>query len=281
MASMLFGLIGHPVAHSLSPKMHEASFRALHLAAEYRAMDVPPEKVRETVLQLREEGYLGVNVTVPHKTAVIPLMDSLDLSAQRLGAVNTIRMDPDGKMVGFNTDASGFLADLRASLGVMPMGKRVMVVGCGGAGRALAIACAVTGANRVALANRTVSKAQALAEEIQALPDSAGCPVTALSDDRGEWVETAKGADLVLQCTTAGLHADDVSILPKEAFHSGQYLYDIVYTAPMTPTMLVAHEAGAWVANGLGMLVRQGAASFRIWTGMEANLAAMRMAVGG
>ena len=274
-----FGLLGHPVAHSLSPVMHEASFRALRLEADYRCFDVEPDRLSEQVRRCRDEGFLGLNVTVPHKQAVVELMDDLDISARRLGAVNTIRFDPDGKMTGFNTDASGFLADLRASFGVMPMGMRSLVVGCGGAGRAVAIACALGGCAHLALANRTVAKAETVAWEIAALSEPAGDRTRVLPSDRSAWVEAARDAELIIQCTTAGLAEGDAPVLPVEAFRRGQYLYDLVYTRAETPTIRTARAGGAWAVNGLGMLVHQGAAAFRIWTGREANLAAMRMAV--
>ena len=276
-----FGLLGHPVAHSLSPVMHAASFRALGLEADYRCFDVPPERLSEQILRCRDEGFLGLNVTVPHKRAAVGQMDHLDISARRLGAVNTIRFDPDGTMTGFNTDASGFLADLRAAFGLMPMGQQILVVGCGGAGRAIAIACALGGCDRLALANRTAAKAEALAREIAALSTPAGERTEALPADPDAWVAAARTADLVVQCTPSGLAEGDEPVLPAEAFRRGQFLYDLVYTHPETPTMRAARAGGAWAVNGLGMLVHQGAASFRIWTGREANLSAMRMAVEG
>lgn len=274
-----FGLMGHPVGHSLSPRMHEASFRALHLRAAYELFDVPPDQLKDKLNQLRDQGYAGLNVTVPHKQAVLPLMDEVDPSALRLGAVNTIRIDPDGKMTGFNTDASGFMADLSSEFGLLPFQKSILIVGCGGAGRALAIACVMAGCSHLALANRTVAKAEALKEEITKLTEGTSCPIKVPPFDNQSWIQASRKADLIVHCTTCGLGADDQSLLPGEAFHKGQYLYDIVYTSPITPTMKVARSAGAWVANGLGMLVRQGAASFRIWTGRDANISAMKMAV--
>ena len=276
-----FGLLGHPVAHSLSPVMHEASFRALRLEADYRCFDVTSDQLAERIRRCRDEGFLGLNVTVPHKRAAFELMDACDLSAQRLGVVNTIRFDPDGTMTGFNTDASGFLADLRAQFSLMPMGKRILVIGCGGAGRAIAIACALGGCARLALANRTVEKAETVAREIAVLSEAAGERTGVLPSDQTAWTDAAREVDLVVQCTTAGLAEGDAPVLPAEAFRRGQFLYDLVYTQSETPTMRAARAGGAWAVNGLGMLVHQGAASFRIWTGREANLAAMRMAVEG
>ena len=270
-----FGLLGHPVAHSLSPVMHEASFRALHLDAEYVTIDVAPESLGEGLLACRDEGFAGLNVTVPHKCAILPLMDALDVSAERMGAVNTVRFDEGGRMTGFNTDSFGFLSDLRAEAGITPMGKKVLVLGCGGAGRAIAVTCAGAGCSCLSLANRTEERARDVAAELAGLP----IPVKVLPPEREGWIKAAREADLIVHCTTCGLKPGDESILPPEAFHAGQFVYDIVYTQPRTPILKAARSKGAWTVNGIGMLMRQGAASFRIWSGREANLSAMRMAL--
>ena len=273
-----FGLLGHPVAHSLSPVMHAASFRSLGLDADYRCIDVPPEALGECLSACRREGFQGLNLTVPHKEAAVALMDRLDRSVGLYGAVNTVRIDSQG-FVGFNTDAEGFLEDLSVNRHMSPEGRNVLILGCGGAGRALAIACARGGASDVALANRTVAKAeQVLADIVQRLPEAAAS-VRVLPYDLATWAENCRESDLVVQCTTAGLHADDASVLPSEAFRKGQLLYDIVYTQRMTPTMRAALTAGADVMNGVGMLVYQGAAAFSIWTGMAADTRAMRAAL--
>ena len=167
-----FGLFGHPVKHSLSPAMHEASFRSLGLEAEYVCFDVPPEELGERLAACCEAGFNGLNLTIPHKEAAVPLMSRLDASARLFGAVNTVRI-VDGGFTGFNTDADGFLCDLRLSRNMTPEGLRVLILGCGGAGRALAIACVREGASEVGLANRTDFKASSLAEEIgRLLPGS-------------------------------------------------------------------------------------------------------------
>jgi shikimate dehydrogenase len=149
-----FGLFGHPVAHSLSPVMHAASFRSLGIDAEYLCFDVSPEALAARLDACRDGGLNGLNLTVPHKAAAVALMDRLDRSAHLFGAVNTVRIDA-GKLTGFNTDAEGFLEDLAVNCRVTPEDRRVLILGCGGAGRALAIACASRGASEVMLANRT------------------------------------------------------------------------------------------------------------------------------
>ncbi|MBP7637250.1 MAG: shikimate dehydrogenase [Kiritimatiellae bacterium] len=273
-----FALLGHPVKHSLSPVMHEASFRALGIAAEYGCMDVPTDALGACLSACRAQGYAGLNVTVPHKAAALAWMDRLDASAHLYGAVNTVRIDAAG-LTGVNTDAEGFLEDLAVNHRLSPEAARVVILGCGGAGRALAIACAHRGADEVVLANRTLAKAEQVAAEIvDRVPDSSA-EIRVLAPEPGAWAAACREADLVVQCTTAGLHADDAPLLPPEAFRRGQFLYDIVYTQRVTPTMRSALAAGADAANGAGMLVYQGAAAFREWTGRDADTGAMRAAL--
>lgn len=273
-----FGLFGHPVAHSLSPVMHGASFRALGLDAEYRCFDVSPEQLADQLIARRAEGFSGLNLTVPHKSAAVALMDRLDRSVHLFGAVNTVRFDTNG-MTGFNTDAEGFLEDLAVNFRMTPEGLSIFIVGCGGAGGALAIACANRGAAEVFLANRTVAKAGQVACDIaERVPDSQTA-VRVLPYDCEEWISACRRSDLVVQCTTAGLRPDDAPVLPPDAFRNGQLLYDIVYTQRVTPTMRSALTAGAEAVNGAGMLVYQGAAAFAIWTGLTADTRAMRAAL--
>ena len=267
------GLFGHPVSHSLSPRMHAASFRALGIQAEYTAFDVLPDALAERLEACRRDGFDGLNLTLPHKTAALALMTRVDPIAQLAGAINAVRFGADG-LTGFNTDITGFLAALREDCGITPGGLRVLVVGCGGAGRAVALACAQSGAATITLANRSEAKAQQLAQDLARVPGNrsrictAGTPCATLAASRE--------ADLVVQCTSAGLHAGDAPALPQEAFRAGQVVYDVVYTAPVTPTLRVAQAAGATTANGLGMLVHQGAHAFKIWTGLDADIQAMR-----
>ncbi|MBR4172626.1 MAG: shikimate dehydrogenase [Kiritimatiellae bacterium] len=268
-----FGLFGHPVRHSLSPVIHQASFRALGLDATYECFDVPPESLGDALEMCRVEGFKGINLTVPHKVAAVPFMNRLDRYAELFGAVNTVRFEPDGSMSGFNTDGIGFCRDLEIVGGVTPATRRVLILGCGGAGRALAISCAMHGAEEVILLNRTEEKAEAVAREISAACPECRTRVVPFSAE--EWIDAAQQADIIVQCTTTGLNPEDVSVLPAEAFHKGQVFYDIVYVLPVTPTMAAAASAGCKVINGAGMLVRQGAESFRIWTGREPDENAM------
>ena len=266
-----FAVLGHPINHSFSPIMHEASFRALNYDASYTRRDVPPETLSGALKALADEGFTGVNLTIPHKQLALPMMDELTPEAVRLGAVNTVRFE-NGKYYGHNTDGAGFLAAVKTMLGFEPAGKRVAIIGCGGAGRAVALSLGYAGAKSFALLDVDSARAQQLAQELQAQ-----CNAQATPASHAELRE----ADLVAQCSPSGL-----AILPEPAalasdFRAGQVLYDIVIPpgSPITPTMREAQKAGVQCANGVRMLVEQGALSFTFWTGLEADREAMFQAV--
>lgn len=273
-----FGIFGFPITHSLSPVMHTASFRSLGLDAEYIAFEVTPEALARTLKACQAEGFCGLNMTIPHKTAVIPLIDRVDPVAALAGAVNTVRFDADGKTSGFNTDIGGFLTDLKESCGCAPEGKRILLVGCGGAGRAIALGCVRAGAATVFLANRTEARAHEVAALLK--PVATRTAVEVLPSDPAYWCSTARTCDVIINGTSAGLHAEDVSPLPAAAFCPNQVVYDLVYSPTRsTPFLRCAWAQGARGVDGLGMLIHQGAEAFRIWTGRDADIAAMRAAV--
>lgn len=277
-----FALLGHPVRHSLSPLMHAASFRALGFAGSYQTIEVVPAELANALRECAARGYQGLNLTVPHKSAALELMDQLDASARLYSAVNTVRIDAHG-LTGYNTDAVGFTEDLTQEYRQELRGRCVMIVGCGGAGRAIAIACAQQGVAELYLANRTLVRAERVAREIEALAVEAAVAhttkVVVVPSTPDAWIAQARQAQVIVQCTTAGLRDVDQAVLPPTAFHVGQFLYDIVYNRRVTPTMAAALKAGAKAVNGLGMLVCQGAAAFTIWTGLKADSTAMRTAL--
>ena len=250
-----FAVLGHPINHSFSPVMHTASFRSIGFDGEYVRLDVPPEMLGDALKALADEGFSGVNLTIPHKMLALPMMDALTPEAQRLGAVNTVRF-AQGRMEGHNTDGPGFLAAAKATLGVAPAGPACAVIGCGGAGRAIAITLAHAGAKRIGLLDLDRPRAEALAAELRA----PGFAAQAIGRD------ALRAADFLAT-------ADEL--------RAGQALYDIVIPPrhPQTPTMREAAKAGARAANGVRMLVEQGALSFTSWTGLEDDRAAMLRAV--
>lgn len=273
----LYAVLGHPVAHSLSPAMHNANFASLGMDAVYAAFDVTPEDLPAVMPAMRRMGFGGVNLTIPLKGAALTLCDRLAPSATALGGVNTVVFGSAG-IEGHNTDGIGFLRSLATEARLDVAGRSVLVLGAGGAGRGLALACAGAGAARIVLANRTASRCEEVASAIAGLAPST--TVERLPADARGWAAAAVTCELIIHATSQGMHPGESPVLPPAAFHRGQVLYDAVYTAPLTPIMQAAAAAGATVLNGLGMLLHQGAESFRIWTGREPDLQAMATAIG-
>lgn len=272
-----YAVLGHPIGHTLSPVMHNAAFKSLGLDAIYLAFDVAPENLMEVLPSMASMGFRGVNLTVPLKEVAFRGIEDLGDSARRLGAVNTVEILANGSLRGHNTDGDGFLLAIEEAFGLSVKGRSVFVLGSGGAGRAVAITCAAAGASSLAVADMDEARATALAEEIRGQnPATVANPV---EDSAEAWMAAARGADLVVQATPVGMKRDDPSLLPAEAFRKGQALYDLVYMYPETAAMREARSAGADAANGLGMLLHQGASAFTIWTGTPAATGVMRLAL--
>ena len=268
-----FYVLGHPIAHSYSPIMHNASFRAIGYEAVYDKLDVPPKELTSALRRLQSEGCVGVNLTVPLKEIAVPLMTELSPRARRLQAVNTVRITASG-FYGDNTDADGLLDDLVGHYGFTLKGLSVAVIGCGGAGRAIAAALAEAGAE-LTLLNRSRDRLQAVAVELN--------PAKAFAIGEPGWDKALHQVSLIIQCTPAGIRSGDEAVLPAEHFHPGQFLYDIVIRprSLTTPTLDAALAAGAKGCNGIGMLVGQGARAFTVWTGLQADRMAMEQAIRG
>ena len=276
----LVGLIGWPVGHSRSPAMHNAAFAALGLDWCYVPLPVNPEpasRVGDAVRGLRALGLAGANVTVPHKQAVIPYLDELSPAAQAIGAVTTIVVHPDGQLTGDNTDAPGFIADLRDH-GIEPADRRALVLGAGGSARAVVYGLAEAGAATVTIANRTVARANELIADLQ--PRLPACPLhsCALPDDLPT---VAARADIVINCTSLGMtpYVDGLPWLPDLPFRADQACYDLVYNPRDTRLMQQARAGGAHTVGGIGMLVWQGAVAFARWTGVTPPVDIMRQAI--
>ncbi|NJN84148.1 MAG: shikimate dehydrogenase [Caldilineaceae bacterium] len=277
--TQIVGLIGWPVSHSVSPLMHNAAFDALGLNWSYLPLPVatePPHLVAEAVRGVRGLGLVGANVTVPHKQAVMPHLDALTPAARAIGAVNTIRVQHDGQLLGDNTDARGFIADLHEH-GVNPFGQQVLVLGAGGSARAVVYGLAEAGAASIAILNRTVTKAQELADAMgRAWPN---CKLSAhtLPDDLPK---LAFSATLIVNCTSLGM-TPQVERWPwhdEASLGRQQAVYDLVYNPPKTRLLQAAADAGAQAIGGIGMLVWQGAIAFELWTGQPAPVDVMRAA---
>ena len=272
-----FAVLGHPIGHTLSPIMHNASIEALGIDAVYLAFDVHPDRLMQVLPAMGTMGFKGVNLTVPLKEVAFRGLTDLAPSARNLGAVNTVQYLPDGNMRGHNTDGQGFLAAIDEAFKSRIKGLKVFVLGSGGAGRAVAITCAVEGAREVVVTDVERERAERLAKEIGDKTPLVG--VRPVPPDPAVWTSACREADLVVQATPVGMKREDVSLLPSEAFRKGQLAFDLIYMYPETPFMRAAHSVGAAAANGLGMLLHQGAAAFTIWTGNRASVPAMRNAL--
>jgi shikimate dehydrogenase len=270
----LVGVIGSPIAHSLSPLLHTAAFVALGLDATWRslAFEVAPGQAGDALNAMRRADISGLSVTMPHKADVAALVDDCTEVARRLGAVNCI-VNRDGVLLGTNTDGAGFVASLARGAGFTPGGRRCVVIGAGGAARAVVLALADAGASQVAIVNRTPERAAAAA----ALAGPAG---TVVPGEENAQVEAVQLADLVVNATPLGMAgaspegAAPWSIAPQ-LLHAGQVAADLIYAPRPTRWLAEAAVAGAEAVDGLGMLVHQAAAQLELWTGELAPVEAM------
>ncbi len=273
----LVGIIGWPVKHSLSPAMHNAAFVARGMDWAYVPLPVPPQWVKDALLGLRALGFRGANVTVPHKERVMSHLDYIAPEAQAIGAVNTVVVEEDGRMWGTNTDADGFMNDLLAHE-VQVEGKRVLVLGAGGAARAVVYALARAGA-RVTIANRTLGRAVELARQIHTVLPGSSFRVVELTPESLK--QEAETHALLVNATSVGMWPEvEASPWPPGiGFGRIRVVYDLVYRPRHTRLLREAEAWGCRVIDGLGMLVRQGAESWRIWTREAPPVDTMREAV--
>ena len=276
-STQIVGVIGWPVAHSLSPPMHNAAFWHLGLNWAYVPFAVPPELVAEAIRGLRGLRMRGLNVTIPHKGAVVEYLDEVSETAQILGAVNTI-LNTGGHLTGYNSDGLGFLRSL-AEQDEEALGKKVVVIGAGGAARAVALAVAGAGASQLAIVNRTISRAQQLASLISQRGSLS--QVAAIDLDTPEAAEVVSRADVIVDCTPVGMHPHESvpSVVPAQWLRPHQLVCDLTYNPHQTVLLSAAQQVGARTMDGTGMLVHQGAIGFEHWTGQPAPVSIMRQAL--
>ena len=273
----IYGIFGHPVSHSLSPLMHNSAFAALGLDCVYTAFDVHPDDIGKAADAIRALGISGVNVTIPHKQAIIPHLDEVSPDAKHTGAVNTVKNE-GGRLTGYNTDVGGFMRDAREELGISPEGASVLLLGAGGAARAVISAFGMNGAKRIAIANRTPGKAEKLAEEFgRFFPDTTIYPVD--SGDPGAMTKELGLTDLLVNSTSGGMEGASGLEINIGALRDGAAVYDLVYKPRETKLVKEAKALGHKAVGGLGMLLYQGALSFEIWTGENAPVDVMRKAI--
>ncbi len=272
----MIGLIGYPVEHSLSPAMHNAAFAALGLNYRYLPLPVRAEYLEEAMAGLRALGFVGANVTVPHKEAVMGYLDEVSPEARAIGAVNTIVLKEE-RLVGHNTDGLGFIAALREG-GFRIRGRRAIVLGAGGAARAVVYALVTAGAE-VVVFNRTLSRAKALAHSLSPhLPPTHAIIVLPLIKEA--LAQHASSAHLLVNATPLGMWPEvETSPWPERLpFPPHLTVFDLVYNPRKTALLRVAQAAGAKAISGLGMLVHQGAEAFCLWTGEDPPIEVMYQA---
>jgi shikimate dehydrogenase len=268
------GIIGDPIDHTLSPAMHNAAFKELNLDFVYVAFRVRKEELRDALIGAKSLDVYGLNVTMPHKNAVMKYLDEIDSTSRAIGAVNTI-LNKEGSLIGYDTDGAGALKALKEN-GINPNGKKLLLLGAGGAGKAIAFQAAQE-IEELTILNRTPQKAKKLAEILRKEPNKK-INGNMLSTEIIK--EELKDTDILVNATSVGMHPNiDQSLVPKNSLRPDLCVMDIVYDPLETKLAKDAKAVGAKVVSGIEMLVYQGAASFEIWTNHAAPVKVMKQAV--
>lgn len=267
-------LLGNPLKRRHSQVMHDAAFAAAGIDARYELLELDADEVPAAVAAARGPDWLGLGVTAPFKRVVGGLCDEVEVDAEHIGAVNNVAKTPDGRLVGFNSDAPGFQAGVELAMGRTLSGTEVVVAGAGGAAHAVVFACLSGGARRVTVGNRTVDAAVALARRFS----DVGGEIAAVALDDPAFASALGSADLAVNATTVGMvdpgMTIDVAALPESAT-----VFDLVYVPPETPLLVAARRRGLRAANGSEMLIAQAAIAFERWTGVGGMAGVMRAAV--
>lgn len=272
----IIGIIGYPLKHTLSPAMHNAAFEALHLNMIYLPLPINPDGFETAVKGILSlDNLAGLNVTMPYKEMVIDLLDEVSLEAATLGAVNTICRNKD-KWIGHNTDGEGYINSLK-NMGIDIAGQNVVILGAGGACRAVAFSLVRSGIVSLVLVNRTVERAVTLAGEIKKL--IGGINITALGLEDARVPEYINQAHLLINATSLGMKPDDPLPINPALIHSGLIVSDLIYNPRETGLLKEARARGAKTVEGMGMFVHQGALAFELWTGQKAPLKIMQQVV--
>lgn len=270
-------VLGWPIAHSASPRMHQPALDANGIDCRYIRLEVEPGNIAEAFARMRALGFIGCNVTVPHKLDAMENCTEVHPDARALGAVNTVRFDADATR-GFNTDGPGFARAIEDDFGV-PLGSlKVAIIGAGGgAGQAIATQCVLLGVAKLVLVNRTMEKLGPLVERLRKI----GCAteIIPLSFDDASLADRCGACDLIVNTSSVGLKPGDPSILPSACLKAEQLVYDTIYQPPVTPLLALAQAKGCRTSNGLSMLLHQGALAFQHWFPQTDPLAVMRAAL--
>lgn len=269
----IFGIFGYPVEHTFSPGMHNAGFKKLGMDACYVPFAVHPDRLGDAVKAILPLGLRGVNITVPHKERVIAFLDELSEEARLIGAVNTVEVR-ENRLIGHNTDGRGFIRSLKELARFNPEGKRFLIIGAGGAGRAVGFSLALSGAGSIFYHDTNAQKVDVLVKEIR---NKTGVAVDSVD---GEALEAcATGAACLINATPLGLKRSDVLPIPKEYMNEKHLVCDLVYNPSETRLLKAAKARGARGLTGLGMLLYQGVIAFEIWTGKKAPIRVMKSAL--
>jgi shikimate dehydrogenase len=270
------GIIGNPIRHSLSPTMQNAAFAASHLDYVYVPFAVTPENLEQAVSGLKALGVCGYNVTIPHKTAIIPFLDRLDESAKAAGAVNTVLLSGTA-LVGYNTDGVGLVDSLSLDLDFSPGDDQILVVGAGGAARGAIAALCRAGARKILVSNRSIENAQSIMRDMNKVYP--GTRIEVINQHHVSVNELGSTA-LLLNTTSLGMNGERLENVNLAHLPEHAKVYDMVYLSSGTPLVTEASALGLRAVNGLGMLIAQGERAFEIWTGQKAPQGVMRLALG-
>lgn len=271
----LIGIIGWPLFHTLSPVMHNTAFEHLGLDFCYVPLPVKEDRFKEAIYGISALGFIGFNVTVPYKEKIIPYLAKTSEEVRLIGAVNTVKITESG-MAGYNTDGRGFIMALKdASYQVRE--KRVLILGAGGAAKAVAMQLALEGVAEIIISNRSLDRALALKENINQYFPS--LPAHGVDNSYESLLSHKDRIDMVVNATSLGLHREDPSPVPEEFFHEDMFVCDLIYNPPETTFLKYAKAHGCRYINGLGMLVHQGGIAFQIWTGKKPPIDLMKKAL--
>ncbi|MED4453411.1 shikimate dehydrogenase [Metabacillus fastidiosus] len=268
----LYGVIGCPIAHSMSPAIHNDAFKNLKIDAHYGAFHVEPENLKAAIEGIKALGIKGFNVTIPHKIDIIPFLDEVHKTAEIIGAVNTVVND-NGKLIGYNTDGNGYVESLKSNLTKSLTANRFLIIGAGGAARAIYYTLASEGCTQIDLCNRTVEKAEKLVNDCPFEHESRFITIRQAEQELEEY-------DVIINTTASGLHpnVNEQPISLKMA-KEGSIISDIIYNPIETALLKEAKERGLIVHNGVGMFVYQAALAFKLWTGEEPDIKRMKSIV--
>ncbi len=270
----IVGVFGYPVRHSASPAMQNAAFLSTGLDYIYLSFEVKPQDIKEALNSLRVLGIRGMNLTIPHKETSIAFLDEISAEALKIKAVNTVMLE-NGRLRGFNTDIEGFLKPLVFENGWLPEGKKAVILGAGGAARAVVFSLLDAGASEIVIANRTPERAKKLSDFMKPLFPSAQIRCVSISDS--SLANQISSSSLLVNCTPLGMKNEN-PLRDFDCIKPGMKVYDLIYRPADTPLLAGARKKGADTIGGLGMLVYQGAASFKIWTSADPPIGVMKNA---